>query len=92
MVSRMLRSFGRVTMLVGTVGLTLTASALAKPLPGVRTARPTRGFALFAGTTLNQTGQAIETIAITMGVYLALSLITSALMNWYNARLQERWQ
>jgi general L-amino acid transport system permease protein len=44
-------------------------------------------FAVFAGTTLNQTGQAIEIIAITMGVYLSLSLLTSALMNWYNARI-----
>jgi general L-amino acid transport system permease protein len=43
-------------------------------------------FALFAGTTLFQTHQAIEIIAITMAVYLLLSLITSALMNWYNAR------
>ena len=38
-------------------------------------------------TTLNQTGQAIEIIAITMGVYLALSLFTSAIMNFYNWRL-----
>ena len=44
-------------------------------------------FAVFAGTALHQTGQAIE-IAITMAVYLAISLITSALMNWYNARIQ----
>lgn len=44
-------------------------------------------FAVFAGTTLNQTGQAIEIIAITMAVYLAISLVTSALMNWYNARI-----
>src|SRR5215813_1600351 len=43
-------------------------------------------FAVFAGTTLNQTHQAIEIIAITMAVYLAISLITSLLMNWYNAR------
>ena len=35
-------------------------------------------FAVFAGTTLNQTGQAIEIIAITMAVYLAISLLTSA--------------
>lgn len=42
---------------------------------------------VFAGTTLNQTGQAIEIIAITMGVYLTLSLVTSALMNLYNARI-----
>jgi general L-amino acid transport system permease protein len=44
--------------------------------------------AVFAGTTLNQTGQAIEIIAITMAVYLLISLITSALMNWYNARVR----
>jgi general L-amino acid transport system permease protein len=44
-------------------------------------------FAVFAGTTLNQTGQAIEIIAITMAVYLAISLFTSLLMNWYNARI-----
>jgi general L-amino acid transport system permease protein len=42
---------------------------------------------VFAGTTLSQTGQAIEIIAITMGVYLALSLFTSAIMNFYNWRL-----
>jgi general L-amino acid transport system permease protein len=45
-------------------------------------------FAVFAGTTLNQTGQAIEIIAITMAVYLSLSLATSVLMNWYNSRVQ----
>jgi general L-amino acid transport system permease protein len=44
-------------------------------------------FAVFAGTALNQTGQAIEIIGITMAVYLAISLLTSALMNWYNARI-----
>lgn len=41
-------------------------------------------FYVFAGTTLNQTGQAIEIIAITMAVYLAISLVTSLFMNWYN--------
>jgi general L-amino acid transport system permease protein len=45
-------------------------------------------FAVFAGTVLNQTGQAIEIIAITMAVYLAISLVTSLLMNWYNARMK----
>lgn len=40
---------------------------------------------VFAGTVLNQTGQAIEVITITMGVYLTLSLLTSLLMNWYNS-------
>jgi len=44
-------------------------------------------FQVFAGTVLNQTGQAIEVIAITMAVYLSLSLGTSALMNWYNRRV-----
>ena len=43
--------------------------------------------AVFAGTVLNQTGQAIEVIAITMAVYLTLSLLTSLAMNWYNARI-----
>ena len=42
---------------------------------------------VFAGTTLSQTGQAIEIIMITMGVYLALSLVTSAIMSFYNWRL-----
>jgi general L-amino acid transport system permease protein len=42
---------------------------------------------VFAGTTLSQTGQAIEIIVITMGVYLALSLFTSAIMSFYNWRL-----
>ena len=42
---------------------------------------------VFTGTTLNQTGRAIEVIALTMLVYLILSLSTSALMNWYNARV-----
>jgi general L-amino acid transport system permease protein len=41
----------------------------------------------FAGTVLNQTGQAIECIAITMAVYLTISLLISLLMNWYNRRV-----
>ena len=45
-------------------------------------------FAVFAGTVLNQTGQAIEIIGITMAVYLAISLVTSLAMNWYNARMR----
>lgn len=43
--------------------------------------------AVFAGTTLNQTGQAIEIVAITMGVYLLISIITSIIMNTYNKRV-----
>ena len=39
------------------------------------------------GTILNQTGQAIEIVAIWMVVYLSLSLITSAFMNWFNAKM-----
>lgn len=46
--------------------------------------------AVFAGTTLNQTGQAIEVIAMTMAVYLTISLTISYFMNWYNARSQMR--
>ncbi|ESR23341.1 amino acid ABC transporter permease [Lutibaculum baratangense] len=42
--------------------------------------------AVFAGTVLNQTGQAVEVILMTMAVYLTLSLLTSAFMNWFNAR------
>lgn len=41
---------------------------------------------VFTGTVLNQTGQAVEVIAITMLVYLTISLSTSLFMNWYNAR------
>ncbi len=44
--------------------------------------------AVFAGTTLNQTGQAVEVIAMTMGVYLTISLSISTFMNWYNKRKQ----
>ncbi|HEV7278455.1 MAG TPA: ABC transporter permease subunit [Devosiaceae bacterium] len=43
---------------------------------------------VFPGTTLNQTGRAIEVIALTMLVYLTFSLITSMFMNWYNARVR----
>ena len=43
---------------------------------------------VFAGTTLNQTGQAVEVIAMTMGVYLVISLAISTFMNWYNKRMQ----
>jgi general L-amino acid transport system permease protein len=46
--------------------------------------------AVFAGTTLNQTHQAIEIVAITMAVYLVISLLTSLAMNLYNARMQVR--
>jgi len=43
--------------------------------------------AIFAGTALNQTGQAVEILVMTMLTYLAISLVTSTFMNWYNARM-----
>jgi general L-amino acid transport system permease protein len=42
---------------------------------------------VFSGTVLNQTGQAVEVIFITMMVYLTISLATSAFMNWFNQRV-----
>ncbi len=42
---------------------------------------------VFAGTALNQTGQAVEILLMTMLTYLALSLLTSFFMNWYNGRM-----
>ena len=42
---------------------------------------------VFTGTVLNQTGQAVEVVAITMAVYLTISLATSLLMNFYNSRI-----
>jgi general L-amino acid transport system permease protein len=44
-------------------------------------------FSVFAGTTLSQTGQAIEILAITMGVYLLISLVTSGIMSVYSKRV-----
>ncbi len=41
-----------------------------------------------SGTVLNQSGRAVEVIALVMAVYLSLSLLTSLLMNWYNRRLR----
>jgi general L-amino acid transport system permease protein len=43
-----------------------------------------------ANTALNQAGRAFECIAVIMAVYLALSLLTSGLMNRYNARVALR--
>ncbi len=42
---------------------------------------------VFAGTVLNQTGAAIQCMALTMAVYLIISLALSTLMNWYNRRV-----
>jgi general L-amino acid transport system permease protein len=42
---------------------------------------------VFTGTVLNQTGQAVEVVAITMLVYLVISLTTSLIMNIYNRRM-----
>jgi len=45
-------------------------------------------FVSVAGTTINQTGQAIEGVMLMMIVYLTLSLLTSAFMNWYNKKMK----
>ena len=42
---------------------------------------------VFAGTSLSQTGQAIEIIVMTMGIYLLISLVTSAIMSIYGWRV-----
>ena len=44
-------------------------------------------FVQVAGTTINQTGQAVEGVALMMMVYLTISLLTSAFMNWYNKKI-----
>jgi general L-amino acid transport system permease protein len=44
-------------------------------------------FVSVANTTINQTGQSIEGVALIMAVYLLFSLSTSAFMNWYNKRV-----
>ena len=44
-------------------------------------------FVSVANTTMNQTGQAIEGVALIMAVYLTFSLATSAIMNWYNKKI-----
>ena len=45
-------------------------------------------FVSVAGTTINQTGQAIEGVGLIMAVYLLFSLSTSAFMNWYNKKIK----
>jgi general L-amino acid transport system permease protein len=40
------------------------------------------------GTVMNQSGQAVEIIVIWMAVYLTISLLTSAFMNWFNSRMK----
>jgi general L-amino acid transport system permease protein len=42
---------------------------------------------IFTGTVLNQTGQAVEVVILTMAVYLTISLVTSLSMNLYNRRV-----
>ncbi|MBC7284085.1 amino acid ABC transporter permease, partial [Hoeflea sp.] len=42
---------------------------------------------MVGGTVLNQTGQAVEAISLIMLVYLLISLLTSAFMNWFNSRV-----
>lgn len=47
---------------------------------------------VFAGTALNQSGQAVEIITITMAAYLSISLVISFVMNWYNKKIALRGQ
>ena len=44
--------------------------------------------AVFMGSTLNQVGQAVEIVFLTMLVYLLINLILSLFMNWYNAKIK----
>jgi general L-amino acid transport system permease protein len=44
-------------------------------------------FNVFGGISLNQTGQALEIIAMCMLVYLIFSLLISLYMNWYNRKI-----
>ena len=44
-------------------------------------------FVSVAGTTINQTGQAVEGVLLIMALYLVFSLGTSAFMNWYNKKM-----
>jgi general L-amino acid transport system permease protein len=43
---------------------------------------------IFAGTSLNQTGQAIEILLITMLTYLTISLLVSLILNWFNNKMK----
>lgn len=43
---------------------------------------------VFAGTSLNQVGQAVEIISMTMLVYLSISLLVSAFLNWFNHKMK----
>jgi general L-amino acid transport system permease protein len=42
---------------------------------------------IFAGTVLNQSGRAIESMLLVMLIFLGINLATSAFMNWYNRRV-----
>lgn len=44
-------------------------------------------FQIFAGTAMMQSNREIESIALLMGVFLAINLVVSAFMNWYNRRV-----
>ncbi|HIG36117.1 MAG TPA: amino acid ABC transporter permease, partial [Oceanospirillaceae bacterium] len=44
--------------------------------------------ATIGGISLNQTGREMECMLIVMAIYLAISLLISSVMNWYNNRMQ----
>ena len=70
---------GRNLVLLGPSGTGKTHLAVAIGYPDL--------VQIFMGTVLNQTGQAIEVVVITMAVYLTISLATSFVMNIYNRRV-----
>jgi general L-amino acid transport system permease protein len=46
--------------------------------------------AIFQGTSINQSGHAVEIVAMTMGFFMTVSLVLSALLNLYNRRMKLR--
>ncbi len=47
-------------------------------------------FSAVVGTMINQSGRALEGIAVMMAVYLTISLSVATFMNWYNSRVSRR--
>ena len=71
--------------------LNLTQSAVSNAIAALEAEHDVHLFdRVGRGVVLNQTGQAIEGIAIIMAVYLTISLSISLFMNWYNARIALR--
>ena len=86
--SVLLGLFGDRGVLAATVIMTALIVVFGEVLPKTIAIAYPDLFAVFAGTARTQTSQPIEIIVITMVVYLGISLATSLLMNWYNARVR----